>query len=95
MKDNLGSLNYFLGLEVSQRSNGYLLSQAKYASNLLVCSEITNSNTVSTMLDPNVHLTPFDGVPLEDMNLYRKLVGSLICLTVTHQDVAYVVHIVC
>ncbi|KAL0561052.1 hypothetical protein IC582_001470 [Cucumis melo] len=93
MKD-LGSLNYFLVLEVSRRSNGYLLSQAKYAFDLLACSRITDSNTASTPLDPNVHLTPYDGVPLEDASLYRQLVGSLIYLTVTRPDIAYVVHIV-
>ncbi|XP_050941515.1 uncharacterized mitochondrial protein AtMg00810-like [Cucumis melo] len=93
MKD-LGSFNYFLGLEVYRRSNGYLLSQAKYASDLLVRSRITNSNIASTSLDLNVHLTPYDGVPLEDVSLYRQLVGSLIYLTVTRPDIAYVVHIV-
>ncbi|KAL4022729.1 hypothetical protein IC575_016474 [Cucumis melo] len=93
MKD-LGSLNYFLGLEVSRRSDEYLLSQAKYASDLLARSEITDSNTASTPLDPNVHLTPYDGVPLEDVSLYRQLVGSLIYLTVTRPDIAYAVHIV-
>ncbi|KAA0047306.1 Retrovirus-related Pol polyprotein from transposon TNT 1-94 [Cucumis melo var. makuwa] len=93
MKD-LGSLNYFLGLEVSRRSDGYLLSQAKYASDLLARSGITDSNTASTPLDPNVHLTPCDGVPLEEASLYRQLVGSLIYLTVTRPDIAYVVHIV-
>ncbi|KAL0554912.1 hypothetical protein IC582_008842 [Cucumis melo] len=93
MKD-LGSLNYFLGLEVSRRSDGYLLSQAKYVSDLLASSGITDSNTASTPLDLNVHLTPYDGVPLEDVSLYRQLVGSLIYLTVTHPDIAYVVHIV-
>ncbi|KAA0058546.1 putative mitochondrial protein [Cucumis melo var. makuwa] len=93
MKD-LGSLNYFLGLEVSRRSDGYLLSQAKYASDLLARSGITDSNTTSTPLDPNVHLTPYDGVPLKDVSLYRQLVGSLIYLTVTRPDIAYAVHIV-
>ncbi|KAL0554223.1 hypothetical protein IC582_008140 [Cucumis melo] len=93
MKD-LGSLNYFLGLEVSRCSDGYLLSQAKYASDLLARSRITDSNTASTPLDPNVHLTPYDGVPLEDVSLYRQLVGSLIYLTVTRPDIAYAVHIV-
>ncbi|TYK10332.1 Retrovirus-related Pol polyprotein from transposon TNT 1-94 [Cucumis melo var. makuwa] len=92
--EDLGSLNYFLGLEVSRRSDGYLLSQAKYASDLLARSGITDSNTASTPLDPNVHLTPYDGVPLENVSLYRQLVGSLIYLTVTHPDIAYVVHIV-
>ncbi|TYK06346.1 putative mitochondrial protein [Cucumis melo var. makuwa] len=93
MKD-LGSLNYFLGLEVSRCSDGYLLSQAKYAFDLLARSEITDSNITSTPLDPNVHLTPYDGVPLEDVSLYRQLVGSLIYLTVTRPDIAYAVHIV-
>ncbi|XP_050938612.1 uncharacterized protein LOC127148571 [Cucumis melo] len=93
MKD-LGSLNYFLGLEVSRCSDGYLLSQAKYASDLLARSGITNSNTASTPLDPNVHLTPYDGVPHEDVSLYRQLVGSLIYLTVTRPDIVYVGHIV-
>ncbi|KAL0541587.1 hypothetical protein IC582_021640 [Cucumis melo] len=93
MKD-LGSLNYFLGLEVFRCSDGYLLSQAKYASDLLARSGITNFNTASTPLDLNVHLTPYDGVPLEDVSLYWQLVGSLIYLTVTRPDIAYVVHIV-
>lgn len=69
MKD-LGPFSYFLGLEVSSHSNGYCLSQAKYASDLLARSGITDSVTTSTPLDPNVRLTPFDGVPLEDATLY-------------------------
>ena len=93
MKD-LGSLNYFLGLEVSRHSVGYLLSQAKYASDLLACSGITDSNTTSTPLDPNIHLTPFDGVSLEDVSIYRQLVGSIIYLTETRPGIAYVIHIV-
>ncbi|KAA0035208.1 putative mitochondrial protein [Cucumis melo var. makuwa] len=93
MKD-LGSLNYFLGLEVSWRSDGYLLSQAKYASDLLVRSRIIDSNMASMPLDPNVHLTPYDGVPIEDVSLYQQLVGSLIYLTVSRLDIAYVIHIV-
>ncbi|KAA0052044.1 putative mitochondrial protein [Cucumis melo var. makuwa] len=55
---------------------------------------ITDSNIASTHLDPNVHLTPYDGVPLEDVSLYQQLVGSLIYLTMTRPNIAYVVHIV-
>ena len=84
MKD-LGTLNYFLGLEIPSSANGYYLSEAKYASNLLSRSGITDSATSSMPLDENVILTPFDGVPLDDPTLYRKLVGILIDLTLTVQ----------
>ncbi|TYK11108.1 putative mitochondrial protein [Cucumis melo var. makuwa] len=92
MKD-LGNLNYFLGLEISSSSNGYYLSQAKYASYLLSRSGITDSATSSTPLDPNVRLTSFDSVPLDNPTLYQQLVSSLIYLTVTCLDIAYAVHV--
>ncbi|KAL4035954.1 hypothetical protein IC575_004668 [Cucumis melo] len=93
MKD-LGNLSYFPGLEISSSPSGYYLSQAKYASDLLNRPGTTDSATFLTPLDPNVRLTPFDGVPLDDPTLYRQLVGSLIYLTVTRPDIAYAVHIV-
>uniref|UniRef100_A0A2N9GMX8 Reverse transcriptase Ty1/copia-type domain-containing protein n=1 Tax=Fagus sylvatica TaxID=28930 RepID=A0A2N9GMX8_FAGSY len=93
MKD-LGTLSYFLGLEVTSSSDGYYLSQAKYASDLLSKAGLTDSNTVSTPLELNVKLNSTDGEPLSDATLYRKLVGSLIYLTVTHPDLAYAVHLV-
>uniref|UniRef100_A0A2N9FRX8 Reverse transcriptase Ty1/copia-type domain-containing protein n=1 Tax=Fagus sylvatica TaxID=28930 RepID=A0A2N9FRX8_FAGSY len=59
MKD-LGTLSYFLGLEVTSSSDGYYLSQAKYASNLLSKAGLTDSKTVSTPLELNVKLNPTD-----------------------------------
>ena len=93
MKD-LGNLSYFLGLEISSLSDGYYLSQAKYASDLLSRFGIADSTTSSTPLDPNVQLTLIDDVPLDDPTLYRQFVGSLIYLTVTRPDIAFAVHIV-
>lgn len=85
MKD-LGTLSSFLGLEISSNSNGYYLSQAKYASDLLTRAGITDSMTTYTPLDPATHLTPLDGNLLPDATLYRQLVGSLVYLTVTRPD---------
>uniref|UniRef100_A0A2N9G3P5 Integrase catalytic domain-containing protein n=1 Tax=Fagus sylvatica TaxID=28930 RepID=A0A2N9G3P5_FAGSY len=74
MKD-LGTLSYFLGLEVTSSSDGYYLSQAKYASDLLSKAGLTDSKTVSTPLELNVKLNPTDGEPLSDATLYRQLVA--------------------
>uniref|UniRef100_A0A2N9HTG2 CCHC-type domain-containing protein n=1 Tax=Fagus sylvatica TaxID=28930 RepID=A0A2N9HTG2_FAGSY len=93
MKD-LGHLSYFLGLEVSSDSTGYYLSQAKYASDLLSRTGLTDTKVVSTPLEMNARLTPLDGTPLNDATLYRQLVGSLVYLTVTRPDIAHAVHLV-
>ncbi|KAK3024970.1 hypothetical protein RJ639_042777 [Escallonia herrerae] len=52
MKD-LGVLSYFLGLEISSSVDGYTLSQAKYASDLLSRAGLTDSKTAPTPLEPN------------------------------------------
>ncbi|KAK9125994.1 hypothetical protein Scep_014840 [Stephania cephalantha] len=97
-KKNLGLLSYFSGLEVTSPSNGNYLSQAKYASDLIPRSVITDAAIASIPLDVNVdvnvQLTPTDGTLLPDPTLYRQLVGSLVYLTVSRPDIAYVVHIV-
>uniref|UniRef100_A0A2N9GWD9 Integrase catalytic domain-containing protein n=1 Tax=Fagus sylvatica TaxID=28930 RepID=A0A2N9GWD9_FAGSY len=93
MKD-LGILSYFLGLEVTYSSDGYYLSQAKYASDLFSKAGLTDSKTVFTPLELNVKLNTTDGEPLSDATLYRQLVGSLVYLTVTRPDLAYDVHLV-
>ena len=86
----MGTLSYFLGLEVTSSSDGYYLSQAKYASDLLSKASITNNKTVSTLLEYNAKLTPLDGEPISDATRYRQLVGSLIYLTVTRLDISHV-----
>ena len=65
MKD-LGTLSYFLGLEVTSSSDGYYLSQAKYASDLFSKAGITDNKTISTPLKYNAKLTPLDGELISD-----------------------------
>ena len=91
MKD-LGHLSYFLGLEITHSIDGLYITQAKYASDLLSRAGLTDSKTVDTPIELNTHLTPSGGKPLSNPSLYRRLVGSLVYLTVTRLDISYDVH---
>ena len=93
MKD-LGTLSYFLGLEVTSSSNGYYLSQAKYAYDLLSKASITDNKTVSTPLEFNAKLTPLNGKPISDATRYRQLASILINLTITHLDISHAISMV-
>ena len=70
MKD-LGTLGYFLGLEVTSSFDGYYLSQTKYAYDLLSKVGITDNKIVSTSLEYNAKLTPLDGKLISDATHYR------------------------
>ena len=91
MKD-LGHLSYFLGPEITHSTDGLYITQAKYASDLLSQAGLTDSKNVDTPVELNAHLTPSGGKPLSNPSLYRRLVGSLVYLTVTRPDISYVVH---
>ena len=91
MKD-LGHLSYFLGLEITHSTDGLYITQAKYASKLLSRARLTDSKIVDTLVELNAHLTPTGGKPLSNPSFYRRLVGSLVYLTVTRPDISYVVH---
>ena len=91
MKD-LGHLSYFLGLEITHSTIGLYITQAKYASDLLSQAGLTDSKTVDTRVELNAHLTPSQGKPLSSPSLYRRLVDSLVYLTVTCPNISYAIH---
>ena len=88
MKD-LGTLSYFLGLEVTLSSDGYYLSQVKYASDLLSKAGIIDIKIVSTPLEYNAKFTSLDGEPIFDATCYRQLVGGLSYLIITRLDISH------
>lgn len=91
MKD-LGHLSYFLGLEITHSTNGLYITQVKYASKLLSRAGLTDSKTIDTPVELNAHLALSGGKPLFNPSLYKRLVGSLVYLTVTLPDISYIVH---
>ena len=91
MKD-LGYLIYFLGLEITHSTDGFYITQVKYVFELLSRVGLTDSKIVDTQVELNAHLTPSGGKPLSNPSLYRRLVGSLVYLIVTHLDISYTIH---
>ncbi|CAL1392560.1 unnamed protein product [Linum trigynum] len=93
LKD-LGSLSYFLGIEVHRSNRGILLSQHKYVNDLLEEHRFADCMPVRTPIELNLKLGKESGELLADSRLYRSIVGSLIYLVATRPDIAYAVQLV-
>jgi histone deacetylase 1/2 len=97
LKD-LRQLHYFLGVEVHQLPNGGLLmSQPKYASELLLRAGLLQSSPMSTPMASSDKLSSTDGTSLsaEESTRYRSVVGGLQYLTLTRPDLSFAVNKVC
>lgn len=91
LKD-LGSLSYFVGIEVQRNNCGMFLSQEKYISDLLDRFKMTNCVVVPTPMVTGRKFSASDGKPMSDPYLYRKAIGSLQYLTTTRSDIAFSVN---
>ncbi|CAN6676589.1 unnamed protein product [Malus baccata var. baccata] len=94
MKD-LGSLHYFVGIQIVQSKDGLFLSQDKYVTDLLTKSDMLLSKPCATPCLPYNRLVSDDGKPYNNPTLYKSLVGALQYLTFTRPDIAFAVHQVC
>jgi hypothetical protein len=96
LKD-LGSLHYFLGIEVQKTDDGLRQSQKKYTVDLLQRAGMLSYKPVSTPLAASTKISAHDGDLLssEDATKYHNIVGALQYLTLTRPDIAYLVNRVC
>lgn len=86
---DLGSLRYFLGMEVGRSQTGMMISQRKYV-DLLQETCMTGCKPVSTPMEPKgTGKNPQDYELLSDIHSYQKLVGKLIYLSHTRPDICY------
>ncbi|KAE8702231.1 Detected protein of unknown function [Hibiscus syriacus] len=91
MKD-LGELRYFLGLEMLRSAKGIIISQRKYALELIEETGLGGARPAATPLEQNKRLTSEDEL-LKDKTSYQRLIGKLIYLTNTRPDIAYSVQL--
>jgi hypothetical protein len=91
LKD-LGSLTYFLGVEIQSHSHGLVLSQHRYIQDLLHRTNMSNSQLVTTPLLPGPPPTLAIGELLLDPSEYCIIVGSLQYLSLTLPDLSFAVN---
>nr|XP_017182320.1 uncharacterized protein LOC108171129 [Malus domestica] len=87
---DLGTLKYFLGIEMATSKKGMFLNQRKYILDLLQEADMLDCKPASTPLDYK-HKMTMDEETLTDISYYQRLVGRLIYLTITRPDLAFVV----
>ena len=97
MKD-LDFLPYFLGIEITYSSCGFLLSQQKYITELfdhvtLNDSATSISSSVFIPMELYLKLRHDNGTLLPQIYEYRELVSSLMYLFATRPDISQVVHV--
>ena len=88
---DLGSLHFFLGIEFLQEPHGVIMTQRKFAEDLLKEFDQQNATPAHCPLESNLKLRPDFGIPISNPSLYRKLVGKLNYLTNTRPDLSYAV----
>lgn len=101
MKD-LSELRYFLGLEILWNLEGIVLTQIKYAIELIFKVGLLRAKPSKTPMEVNISLTSVaydeslksikDDVVLSDAIVYRRIIGKLLYITLTRSDIAFSVN---
>lgn len=91
---DLGLMKYFLGIQVKQAKGEIIISQEKYAQDLLRKFHMKNCKPVATPMAANKKLKQDDGAAKVDASMYRSLVESLLYLTHTRPDLTQAVSMV-
>jgi len=85
----IGELNYFLGLQVKQSSEGIFISQSKYAKDLVKRFGLDGKSHARTPMSTNIKINSDLAGKLVDPTLYRSMIGSLLYLTASRSDIAF------
>ncbi|KAL2242589.1 UNVERIFIED_CONTAM: Retrovirus-related Pol polyprotein from transposon RE1 [Sesamum indicum] len=86
---DLGEAKYFLGLELARSEQGIVVTQNKYALDIITDIGLQGGKTVSTPLPANFKFAAESEGALQDPSRYRRLVGRLLYLGFTRPEISY------
>jgi len=89
----IGELNYFLGLQVKQTSEGIFISQSEYAKDLVKRFGLDGKSHARTPMSTSVKISINLTRKPVDPTVYRSMIGSLLYLTASRPDIAFSVGI--
>lgn len=85
----LGSLQYFLEIEVAQQKTCFVISQRKCALDILEQTRMLTCKPDNTTMDLNIKLLPDLWEPNANPGKYQRLAGKLSQLTVTRPKIFF------
>ena len=77
-----------------RNKSGIRVHQHKNATDLITSARLDDAHTFDTPMELNNKLSSNNGPPLDDPSAFRRIVGSLLYLTMTRPDISHVVHTV-
>ncbi|XP_071737155.1 uncharacterized mitochondrial protein AtMg00810-like [Rutidosis leptorrhynchoides] len=86
---SMGTIKFFLGLQVPQTDKGIFLHQTKYVANILKCFQADTDRPTKTPLSVNYGISPDCEGAKVDHTLYRAIIGSLMYLIVSRPDIMF------
>ncbi|XP_069145505.1 uncharacterized mitochondrial protein AtMg00810-like [Solanum lycopersicum] len=86
---DLGLLNYLFGIEVSQVKEGIFISHKKYTKSILQKFKMMDCRSVDIPIAINEKFRKDDGEKKVNSSLYRNMIGSLLYLTSTREDIMF------
>ena len=88
----MGTLRYFLGLEIARNSDGIVLSQRHYTLQLLEVTGFLLCQPTAVPMLSKLNLRFDEGDLLPDVAAYRRLINRLLYLTLSRPDIMFIVH---
>jgi hypothetical protein len=85
----IGELSFFLGLQITQRSEEIFISQEKYLREMLKRFQMEYSTPMSTPMVTGCKLRKDDDSADVDQSSYRSMIGILLYITASHPDIMH------